>query len=37
MATAAPTHSISARTRAITTARTADTASYWLIIAATYM
>lgn len=37
MATVAPTHSIPARARAITTAHIADTASYWLIIAATYM
>jgi hypothetical protein len=37
MATAAHTHSVPARVRATTTAHIADVASYWLIIAATYM
>ena len=37
MATAAHTHSVSVRSREATTTRIADVASYWLIIAATYM
>ncbi len=37
MATAAHTHSAPVRSREATTARIADVASYWLIIAATYM
>ncbi len=37
MAAAASTHSVPVRSRAATTTRIADVASYWLIIAATYM
>jgi hypothetical protein len=37
MATAASTHSVPVRDRTATTIRIADVASYWLIIAATYM
>ena len=37
MATAAHTHSVPVRSREATTAHIADVASYWLIIAATYM
>ena len=37
MATAASTHSVPVRDRAASTTRIADVASYWLIIAATYM
>jgi hypothetical protein len=37
IATAASTHSVPVRSRKATTTRIADVASYWLIIAATYM